>query len=157
MTIAETNVYVAINRNDCVNTLDQFFVGRDDAPTGQHLVVGVALFVLVVVAHAPPAVVGPLSYPFGLRLWPLALLGVGGGLLAALRGDGIVGALAMGGDPVLGFFTALGLTELTTPSMGVAQGIATGFVAGGLLAGVGFVLGFAGRYVAVSVADSGGW
>lgn len=143
-----------------MNALDRVFVGRDDAPTGQHLVAGAALFALVVVTHLPPSVVGPLSYPFGMRLWPLALLGVGGGGLAALRGDGVGGALALGGGPALGFFTALGVAELTTPSMGVAQGVATGVVAGGLLALVGFFVGVAlermGRYVAASAGVSVG-
>ncbi|MFC7128073.1 hypothetical protein [Haloferax chudinovii] len=137
-----------------MSALDRFFVGHEDAPVRQHRLGGIALFALVFVTHLPPDAVGPLSYPFGLRLWPVAVLGLGGGAVGALRGDGVFGALPLGAGPVLGFFAALGAAELTTPSMGLWQGVATGLVAGGLLASIGFALGFGGRYVAGRVLSS---
>ncbi|WP_058828231.1 hypothetical protein [Haloferax sp. Q22] len=138
-----------------MSTLDRFFVGREGAPTRQHRLGGIALFALVFVTHLPPDAVGPLSYPFGLRLWTIAGLGLGGGAVGALRGDGVFGALPLGVGPVLGFFTALGAAELTTPSMGLWQGVATGLVAGGLLASLGFALGFGGCYAVARVPSSG--
>jgi hypothetical protein len=130
---------------------ERLFLGRDPRRSVRLLGVAGALFVVTVLVHLPPRLVGPLSVPLGLSL-PLlvaAALAVAGG--GAYLNDGLLVAVALAGSVSYGFYLPLVVFDLSYPSETVlwALGVGGGFaVAFGT---VGFVVGALSRRVVARV------
>jgi len=124
---------------------ERLLLGPDPVTAVRLSAVAGVLFVVTVVLHLPPRLVGGLSFPFGLLLPLLVGIAFVAAAVGAYLNDGLLVCLALAGGPSFGFYLPLGLFELTYPSATMLTALALGATFSVAVGTAGFVVGAGGR------------